>query len=280
MSLDPSSVGQSTATHVFDYEWKDVVLYALGIGAKRTEIDYLYEARGPKVYPTFGVIPTYAPLVELVNRAGGSFDKLVHGGQVVRVHRPLPPRGTLETVGTLRALYDLKRFTQVVVHTRTECEAELLFESEWTILLLGVGNFGGQAPPKDRISIPKDAAPRFTLTETTSPEQAYLYRLTGDLNPLHADQEFAAKMGFEAGPILHGLCTFGYLARAVILSECGGDGNRLAELGVQFKKPVWPGEALKSAGYDLGDGRLGLLCYAADRPEPVIGNAWARVAPA
>jgi acyl dehydratase len=280
MSLDPSSVGASTAPHVFDYEWKDVVLYALGIGAKQSEIDYLYEARGPKVYPTFGVIPTYAPLVELVHRVGGSFEKLVHGGQLLRIHRPLPPRGTLKTVGTLEALYDLKRFTQVVVHTRTECEAELLFESQWTILLLGVGNFGGQPPPKDKISIPKGTAPRFTLTEVTSPEQAYLYRLTGDLNPLHADREFAAKMGFEAGPILHGLCTFGFVARAVVLNECSGDGNRLTELGVQFKKPVWPGEALETAGYDLGDGRLGLLCYAGARPEPVIGNAWARIAPA
>ncbi len=278
MAVDPSSVGQSTAPYAYRYDWKDVVLYALGIGAKRAELDYLYEARGPKVYPTFGVIPTYPPLVELVGRAGGSFDNLVHGGQLIRVHRPLPARAELSTVGTLRGIYDLKRFTQIVVSTRTECEGELLFETEWTILLIGVGHFGGSPPPKaDKPTIAKGAEPSWTFSETTSPEQALLYRLTGDLNPLHADHEFARALGFSAGPILHGLCTFGYLGRAVILNQCGGDGDRLAELSAQFKKPLWPGETLRSEAYQLADGRLGLLSYAEDRPEPVIGSAWARL---
>jgi acyl dehydratase len=278
MAVDPSSVGQSTAPYAFRYDWKDVVLYALGIGAKRAELDYLYEARGPKVYPTFGVIPTYPPLVELVGRAGGSFDNLVHGGQLLRVHRPLPARAELLTVGTLRGIYDLKRFTQIVVSTRTECEGELLFETEWTILLIGVGQFGGSPPPKaDKPTIAKGAESCWSFSETTSPEQALLYRLTGDLNPLHADDEFARALGFSAGPILHGLCTFGYLGRAVILNQCGGDGDRLVELSAQFKKPLWPGETLRTEAYQLGDGRLGLLAYAADRPEPVIGSAWARL---
>ncbi len=278
MAIDPSSVGQSTAPYTYRYDWKDVVLYALGIGAKRAELDYLYEARGPKVSPTFGVIPTYPPLVELVGRAGGSFENLVHGGQLLRVHRPLPARAELSTVGTLRGIYDLKRFTQIVVSTRTESEGELLFETEWTILLIGVGQFGGSPPPKaDKISIAKGAEPRWSFAETTSPEQALLYRLTGDLNPLHADDEFARALGFSAGPILHGLCTFGYLGRAVILNQCGGDGSRLGELSAQFKKPLWPGETLRTDAYDLADGRLGLLSYAEDRPEPVIGGAWARL---
>ncbi len=276
--IDPSSVGKKTAPYSYRYDWKDVVLYALGIGAKRAELDYLYEARGPKVYPMFGVIPTYPPLVELVGLAGGNFDNLVHHAQLLRVHRPLPPRADLTTVGKLEGIYDLKRFTQIVVSTRTESEGELLFETEWTILLLGVGQFGGSPPPKpDKPTIRKGAEPRWVFSEATSPEQALLYRLTGDLNPLHADHEFARSLGFSAGPILHGLCTFGYLGRAVILNQCGGEGDRLKELAAQFKKPLWPGETLRTEAYDVDDGRLALLAYGQDRPEPVIGHAWARL---
>ncbi|MFC1642735.1 MaoC/PaaZ C-terminal domain-containing protein [Myxococcota bacterium] len=279
MSVDPSVVGLSTGPHVFQYKWQDVVLYALGIGARREELDYLYEVRGPKVYPTFGVVPTYPPLVELVKRAGGDFDNLVHGGQTLRMHRALPPAGTLTTVGTLHRLYDLKRMVQVVVRTRTACEDALLFETEWTIVLLSGGGFGGPRPPKDgKVTIPKGLAPVWTHEETTTPEQALLYRLTGDLNPLHADHEFAVALGFEPGPILHGLCTFGFLGRAVMLHACQNGSSFLQELSAQFRKPVWPGETLRTEAYRLDDGRLGLLTYAADRPEPVIGGGWARLA--
>jgi hypothetical protein len=83
--------------------------------------------------------------------------------------------------------------------------------------------------------------------------------------------------GFEQGPILHGLCTYGFVARAVIQEVCGGDASRLKGLTAQFRKPVWPGETIRTVGYDLGDGRIVLQAYAGGRPDPVITSAFAEV---
>jgi acyl dehydratase len=143
------------------------------------------------------------------------------------------------------------------------------------------GGFGGPRPPKsDAPKLPSDVAPLFEKTETISPEQALLYRLSGDLNPLHADPAFAREVGFDQGPILHGLCTYGYVTRAVIEGACGGDPSRLKKIAVAFKKPVWPGESLRTVGFPTEDGKIALVAYAGDRSEAVVGGAWAEVSPA
>lgn len=277
MSLDPSAVGHKTEPFSFDYDWKTTVLYALGVGAKRDELDFLYEQRGPVVLPSFAVVPAYPALEPLVERARADMTKVVHGAQTIRIHRPIPPEGRLSTVGTIEGVYDLKRLSQVVFSTRTELRGELLFETEWTLVVRDTGGFGGPRPPKHSTpKIPSDRAPLFERSESTSPEQALLYRLSGDLNPLHADPEFARAVGFEEGPILHGLCTFGYVTRAVLLGACGGDARRLKALGVQFKRPVWPGDTLRTVGYQV-DSLIALETYAGDRPEPVVGGAWAEI---
>jgi acyl dehydratase len=122
-----------------------------------------------------------------------------------------------------------------------------------------------------------DGTPTFTVEQATRPEQALLYRLSGDLNPLHADPEFARAVGFEQGPILHGLCTYGFVGRALIQHACGGDPARLKAYGVQFRKPVWPGDVLSTQGFALGDGRIVLETSVVGRPEPVLTSAWAEV---
>jgi acyl dehydratase len=278
MSLDLSTIGFKTEPHVFTYDWKAAVLYALGIGAKRDELDYLYEGRGPKVFPTFGVIPSYGPVTELFVKARCDMTRLVHGSQTLRIHRPLPPAATLQTVGTIRGIYDMKKLAQVVFETRTTLNGEPCFDTEWQLLIRDAGNFGGERPPKSETpKIPEGKTQDFSHTESTSPEQALLYRLSGDLNPLHADPKFASAVGFEQGPILHGLCTYGYVARAVIREACGGDASKLKSLTAQFRKPVWPGESIRTVGYALGDGRIVLQAFAGDRPEAVITSAFAEV---
>lgn len=278
MSLDLSSIGFKTEAHVFNYDWKTVVLYALGIGAKRDELEYLYEGRGPKVFPTFGVIPAYGPISELFAKTRCDMTRLVHGAQSLRVHRALPASGTLHTVGTIRGIYDMKKLAQVVLGTSSTLNGEPCFDTEWQLLVRDAGNFAGERPPKSESpKIPEGASPDFEHTETTSPEQALLYRLSGDLNPLHADPEFATRVGFEQGPILHGLCTYGFLARAVIQRACQGDASRLKSLSAQFRKPVWPGETIRTLGYALGDGRIVLQAYAGGRPEAVITSAFAEI---
>lgn len=269
MSLDPTSVGAASAVFKFRYDWRTLVLYALGIGTKREELDYLYEARGPKVFPTFGVVPAYPVLMDLLGRSGGTFDRLVHAGQSVTVHAAIPASGELSTTGVITGIYDLKKMAQLVFRTQTTLDGQLVFENEWSMLLLGEGGFGGPRPPKSPIlKIPNGALPDFVFEERISPEQALLYRLSGDPNPLHADPAFAKLVGFERGPILHGLATYGFCARALVLSALGGDATRLATFHGQFRKPVWPGDVLRTEGFAL-DGQLALRASAGEGGETV-----------
>lgn len=279
MSLDISTVGYVTPPYEFKYDWKTVVLYALGIGAKREELDYLYEAKGPKVYPTFGVVPAYPALADALVKTQGNLAMVVHGGQTVSMHRPIPPEGTLTTVATITGIYDMKKMAQVIVKTTTTANGQPCFDTQWSILYRGAGGFGGAPPPKaDAPSVPDGAAPSWSVEEPTAPEQALLYRLSGDLNPLHADPDFAAMVGFPQGPILHGLCTYGYAGRAIVKQACGGDADKLKRFTVQFRKPVWPGEAIKTEGYALDGGIVAVEVRAGGRDEAVISNAWAEIA--
>lgn len=270
MAINPGSVGVESAVHTLRYDWKTLVLYALGIGAKRDELDYVYEARGPKVYPTFGVVPSYPVLMDLLGRSGGTLDRVVHSAQSVRVHGAIPARGELSTSGVITGVYDMKRMAQLVFQTKTSCEGRLVFETEWTMLFLGEGGFDGPRPPKSDLPKIGSEAPAFVVEEVTSPEQALLYRLSGDFNPLHVDPVVAAGLGFTQGPILHGLATYGFCARALIRAALGGDASRLVAFSGQFRKPIWPGEALRTEIFDI-DGKYVLRAFGGGRDEAV---AW------
>jgi acyl dehydratase len=279
MALDSSQVGFTSAPSHFDYDWKTVVLYALGIGATRDELDYLYEGKGPRVYPTFGVCPVMPAVNQCLDKTGGDFAMVVHGAQRIKLLRPIPPAGHLITTATLHGIYDMKKLAQVVVRTTTELEGTgPVFETEWGILYRGEGGFGGPRPPKsDAVDPPKDRAPDFHVEVPTTREQALLYRLSGDLNPLHADPEFAASVGFTQGPILHGLCTYGIVARAVIQAACGGDGTKLEQFEGQFRRPVWPGDTIVVDGFKLDGGTIALAVTVKERPEAVMTGTSARV---
>jgi acyl dehydratase len=252
MAVDPKSVGVESSVYTLRYDWKTLVLYALGVGATRDELDYVYEARGPKVLPTFGVVPAYPVLGELLARSGGSLDRVVHGAQTVTRHAELPPAGELSTRGVITGVYDLKRMTQLVFTAQSSFEGRLIFQTEWSLLVLGEGGFDGPRPPKSPVpKIPSGTQPLFVVEERVAPEQALLYRLSGDFNPLHADPAVAKMFGFEKGPILHGLATYGYAARALIHSALGGDSAQLGMFHGQFRKPVWPGEVLRTEGFEI-----------------------------
>ncbi|WP_437579473.1 MaoC/PaaZ C-terminal domain-containing protein [Sorangium sp. So ce887] len=281
MPLNLSKVGHTTQPSAFTVNWKTLATYALGIGARREELEYLYEGApgGMKVYPTFGVIPTQNAVFEALEVAGAELPLIVHGGQTLRVHRPLPTSGTLLTTATLTAIYDLKKFAQLIVATKTTLDDEPLFDTVWSIIARGVGGFGGPRPPHSEppAPVPKDREPDWVVEQATAPEQALLYRLSGDENPLHADPEVAAKAGFTQGPILHGLCTYGFAARAIIQKAAGGDASRLRAYGAQFRKPVWPGDTLITRGYALDGGKVAVVTAVKDRPDPVLTSAWAEI---
>lgn len=281
MAFDLSAVGYTTKAHALDYDWKLLATYALGIGAKRDELAYLYEGTkgGMKVYPTFAVVPTYPPIIEMLGRSGGDMAMVVHGGQRIKMHRPIPASGTFQTTGTIKGIYDLKKFGQVILETHTTLAGEPVFDTTWSIIVRGGGSFGGPRPPAgpDEPSVPKDRPADWTVEEATSPEQALLYRICGDMNPLHADPDFAAAVGFPQGPILHGLSTYGFVARAIIKKAAGGDGNRLRSFSAQFRKPVWPGDTIVTQGWDLGDGKIVVNAAVQGRPDAVLSNAWAEI---
>ena len=278
MSLDLSLVGKPGPTSTLSYTWKDVALYALGIGAKKEELDYLYEGRGPKMFPSFAVVPTFAPMLERVAETGGNMAMVVHGAQKVKVHSPFASAATLHTTAKIRGIYDMRRFASVLVDTETKNESGTLIATTlWTILFRGEGGFSGDPPPKEPsdIEIPKEKAPDFAIEEKTTEEQALLYRLSGDPNPLHADPEFARNVGFERGPILHGLCTYGFMVRHAAKGACGGDATRITDIDAQFRKPVWPGDTLVTEGWMVAPGKvaLRLSIKGVEKNEVVLSNA-------
>jgi acyl dehydratase len=278
MSIDPSAIGFTSSRSAFAYDWKAVVLYALGIGAPKEDLDYLYEGLGPKVYPTFAVVPVMAAVRECLEKTGGNPAMIVHGGQSVRIRAPIPPSGELFTTARIRGIYDLKKLTQVVIATETSAASgNGLFETEWSILFRD-GGFDGPHPPKTtEPEAPKDRPADFEIALGTRPEQALLYRLSGDTNPLHADPEFAKMAGFSQGPILHGLCTYGVVARAVAQGACAGDAARLVRLDAQFRRPVWPGDTIVVRGHRLEGGVVALSVGVKERPGPILTGAWAEI---
>lgn len=282
MALDLSKVGLHSDAHEHRYDWRHQAAYALGIGARREDLAYLYEkvAGGMKVFPTYSVVPAFDAVFDLLGKAGVELEKVVHGGQKIEVLAPIPAEGTMTTVATLDGIYDLKRFATAVVSTTTRMQDEVVCTTEWMIIIRDAGGFKGPRPPKDPdkpAAIPKDREPDWTVKQATTPEQALLYRLSGDINPLHADPAVAERAGFPEGPILHGLCTFGFIARAAIATCAGGDASKLTRMGAQFRKPVWPGDTIVTQGYDLGDGQIAMQAFAAGRPDPVVTQAWAQL---
>jgi acyl dehydratase len=281
MALDLSLVDKESAPSTFTYSWKDAVLYALGIGAKKDELDYLYEGRGPKVIPSFAVVPMFQPMFEIVAKTGGDLAMVVHGAQRVRLRAELPPSGTLETTARIRGIYDMRKFAVVIVDTETMDDAgKVLFDTTSQIIFRGEGGWKGEPPPKEEkvAEVPKGTPADFRVEETTTPEQALLYRLSGDVNPLHADPEFAAKVGFTQGPILHGLCTYGHMVRHVAKGACGGDATKITGFEGQFRRPVWPGDTLVTEGWKVAPGKIALQVSVKERNETVITGAWATTA--
>lgn len=276
MGIDKESLGYETPAIEFGYTWRDIVMYALGVGATPdAELDFLYEGRGPQVLPTFCTIPTFAAFDSLVDRIGCDRSGMVHHSQEMNLFKPLQPSGVLKVVGRVDGLYDLKRMAMAVfVIDAHDEEGDLIARGEVTLLLLKDGGFGGERPPRIARAPAPDRDPDFETRERVARSQALLYRLSGDYNPLHADPVFAAKVGFDR-PILHGLCTFGYAGRALVAHACAGDPTRLSRFRGQFANPVFPGDTLVVRGWHE-EGRTAVTVATEERPaELCLANAYA-----
>ena len=249
MALDHNVIGVPGEPQERSWTSKDALLYAVGVGAglgdPLSELEFTTEnSEGI----TQQVLPTYAVLISQAStgRSFGDFDRalLVHAEQSFELHRPLPVAGTVRTVAKVTGMYDngsgaLVASENVAVDAAT---GEPLVTARSSAFIRGEGGFGGDRGPRDTWTRP-DRAADHVVTYQTRPEQALVYRLSGDRNPLHADPKFAARGGFDR-PILHGLCTYGVTGRALLHTLCGSDPARFAAMSGRFSHPVFPGESL------------------------------------
>jgi len=277
MAIDLSLVGQKLPPTTFEYDERDVMLYALGVGAGTDEIRYVYE-RGLKVIPTFGVVPAFPALAGLISVGKLNPVMLLHGEQRLEVKKPFPTKAKVTTVGTVRAIYDKGRGALVVTDAETTDEAgEVLCVNTFGAFIRGEGGFGGDRGPSGPKNVPPERPPDEVVQMQTLPQQAAIYRLSGDRNPLHIDPDFAKMAGYDK-PILHGLCTFGHVARAVIQKYCGGDPDRLKGLDVRFSGVVFPGETIITEMWKESGTQIILQAKTKERGEVVLGNAAATIA--
>jgi len=264
MGLDHSLVGVPGQPQLRSWDSKDALLYAVGVGAglgdPLRELEFTTEnCEGieQQVLPTFAVLVAQARPA----RSLGDFDRamLVHAEQAFELHRPLPVAGTVRTTSTVTGIYD-KGSGALVVTESVAVDAdtgEPLVTSRGGTFIRGEGGFGGPRGSEPPWALP-DRAPDHLLVRETRPEQALLYRLSGDRNPLHVDPKFAARGGFSQ-PILHGLCTYGVTGRALLHVLCDGDPAGFRSMSGRFSRPVLPGEPLTVSMWRADDGQSALF---------------------
>jgi len=252
MPINPEAVGATSTPVERSWTSTDCLLYALGVGAGTLdaldfELEYTTENstdRPQKVLPTFVAVMGGGgpPRAEL-----GSFDPamLVHGEQAIELFGPIPPEGTVRTTSVVTGIYD-KGSGALVVSKSTSVDVrsgEPLFASTTSLFVRGEGGFGGERGPSSSVGPLPDREPDDVVTYSTRADQALLYRLSGDRNPLHSDPAFAKRAGFDR-PILHGLCTYGFTGRALLHTVCGSDPTRFGAMSGRFSRPTYPGDTL------------------------------------
>lgn len=263
MPINPNAAGQVSEPKERSWDHKDCLLYALGVGAGQSdptgfELEFTTEN---SIGVTQRVLPTMAVVLQAGGidlKALGEFDlaKMLHGEQGITLHREIPVEGRLRTTNRVTGIYDKGSAALVTIEANTVLAegGEPLFDSRSSLFMRGEGGFGGERGPSGAAPapIPERPADR-EVTYQTRTDQALLYRLNGDRNPLHSDPTFARKGGFEV-PILHGLCTYGVTGRALLHELCASDPARFRSMDARFSSPVLPGEPLTVRIWDAGPG--------------------------
>ena len=259
MPLNHSLVGVQGESAERSWTSKDALLYAIGVGAglgnQLEELQFTTENTAGLPQQ---VLPTYGVLLAQARASGdlGNFDRamLVHAEQSIELRQPLPVEGTLRTSATVTGIYDKGSAAVVETENRAVDAAtgEPVVTTRSSVFIRGEGGFGGDRGTSQPWELP-NRAPDHKVTQQTRLEQALLYRLSGDRNPLHSDPSFAARGGFSR-PILHGLCTYGITGRVLLHEVCGSDPARFVSMSGRFSRPVLPGESLVVSIWASSDG--------------------------
>ena len=264
MPINPDAVGSKSDPIEATWTSKDALLYAVGIGAGHEELAFTTENTADveqHVLPTFPVVIRSGSAMSRI----GSFNSamLVHGQQAVTLHRPLPVDGTATVTTEITGIYDKGKAAVVVMESSAVVEGTPLYTTTSSLFIRGEGGWGGDRGPSGAKNVPPERDPDEVVTYKTSRDQAFVYRLSGDRNPLHTDPSFAAMGGFDT-PILHGLCTYGFTGRALLHTLCGGDPANFEHVEGRFASPVFPGEALTVRMWSASDGETVFTTSAGD----------------
>jgi acyl dehydratase len=294
MALNPEAVGTTSEPTERSWHHKDALLYALGVGAGALdptgfELDLTTENSAgvtQKVLPTF---------VTIVGQAGGAmgnvgdidFTKLVHGEQAIALHGELPVEGRISVTTTVAGIYDKGSGGLIVLESAATYvdSGAPAFTTRSGIFIREAGGFGGPRGPEGDeegalVAEPLPSRePDEVVSYATRTDQALLYRLSGDRNPLHSDPTFAKMAGFDR-PILHGLCTYGFTGRGLLHTVCGSDPSRFGSMRARFSRPTMPGDTLTVSVWDVADTAPGAYRFRTEnqRGEVVIDGGLLRLA--
>jgi NAD(P)-dependent dehydrogenase (short-subunit alcohol dehydrogenase family)/acyl dehydratase/putative sterol carrier protein len=270
MALNLDAVGKKIGPLTKSYTWKDVVTYALGVGAGFSEVQYCYE-KDLKVLPSFGIVTLYDFMPELAAVSNVNLAGILHGEQELILHNPIPPEGSLITEGAITHYYDMGKEKGAVLVAEFETrhgDGQRLFTTIATVFARRDGGFGGEKAPKEEASLP-ERAPDVEVPDSPSLDQPLLFRLSGDIFPLHVDSGFARTAGFDR-PIMHGLCTHGFACRAVIQHLFPGEPERMTRFKTRFSRPLYPGVPIKTQVWKEAEGKAFFRTVNAQTGETVI----------
>ncbi|MEU6100908.1 MaoC/PaaZ C-terminal domain-containing protein [Streptomyces flaveolus] len=278
MPLDAAQA-LAAAPRVREITWdhKDVQLYHLGIGAgvpatDPRELRYTLESR-LHVLPSFATVAGGGPpgVIRTLSVRGVDVDlaRVLHGGQSLRVHRPVPVRGRATAASRVVAVYDKGTAAVLVLRTEAADDEGPLWTDEAEVFVRGEGGWGGERGPSGRPAPPPAGEPDLVVERPLREDQALLYRLSGDWNPLHADPEFAARAGFGR-PVLHGLCTYGSTLKTVVDTLLDGDVTRVREYRTRFAGVVYPGETLRVRLWRAGDDVIRAAVSVVEREDAAV----------
>lgn len=272
MPLNPAAVGAVGDVRTMSWNSKDALLYAVGIGAGQGDLPFTTENTKDiqqVVFPTFAVVAgsgTASVGKSAMSEIGSfNFAMLVHGSQAITLQRPIPVEAEVTVQDKVVAMYDKGKAAVVVTEAETKLKSgELLWTTRSSVFIRGEGGWDGDRGPSGPQNVPPAQAPDYEVTLQTSPDQAFVYRLSGDRNPLHTDPSFAAIGGFDR-PILHGLCSYGFTGRALLDALCNNDVTRFQHIEGRFSSPVMPGDALTVRMWNVGAGETVFTTSVGDR---------------